>query len=659
MFKSKFPDITTSQQLPYFACWLLVFAATVIAYFPGLSGPFMLDDYSSLARLGDFDGVRNWETFKAFVFGGTSGPTGRPLSLLTFLIDGTNWPTDAAPFKRTNLIIHLLNGAVIGLLIAMVLQAMQYDRGAARWIALVSAAIWLLHPFLVSTTLYAVQRMAQLSTLFMMLGLVAWLRGRMMLPRHPQRAYLWMSMSIPVFTFLAMIAKENGILLPVLIGTVELTVFSAKREFYDRLDKRWIAVFLWLPFLVICAYLLRQVLRPTFFEVLPPRDFSNFERVLTQPRVIFDYLQNWFIPKLYTTGVFQDHVIKSSGLLTPVSTLVSIISVLGLIAFAFFSRLRWPLLSLAILFFAASHMLESTSVNLELYFEHRNYAAVPFLFVPLIALLWNRTSRLMFAGTSLAVLLLVGGFTRYSATVWQTEEGIVEASAIKAPTSARAQVQYAMLLINAGRYDDGLHVLDEAIENIPGDSPYVLIKKITVLCNLDRLEIAEFERVANIVSSRVYDARMLRSYNTFAKRLVEQRCPSITLRSVLPMFTRMLDVPNNSNPSSIEYVHIKLLIGYVHLYLGEIDLAMAAFEESLAARPGASYAMAMAALFASNGFPEQALHLSDIALTQLYTKNNTTLIGQRASESDIREFQKTVRAELEVRQAPNSDPPVQ
>ena len=142
MFKSKFPDITTSQQLPYFACWLLVFAATVIAYFPGLSGPFMLDDYSSLARLGDFDGVRNWETFKAFVFGGTSGPTGRPLSLLTFLIDGTNWPTDAAPFKRTNLIIHLLNGAVIGLLIAMVLQAMQYDRGAARWIALVSAAIW-------------------------------------------------------------------------------------------------------------------------------------------------------------------------------------------------------------------------------------------------------------------------------------------------------------------------------------------------------------------------------------------------------------------------------------------------------------------------------------------------------------------------------------
>ena len=106
-------------------------------------------------------------------------------------------------------------------------------------------------------------------------------------------------------------------------------------------------------------------------------------------------------------------------------------------------------------------------------------------------------------------------------------------------------------------------------------------------------------------------------------------------------------------------MHIKFLIGYVHLYLGEINLAMAAFEESLAARPGASYAMAMAALFASNGLPEQALYLSDMALTQLDTENNTTLIGQRSSESDIREFQKTVRAELEAQRAPNSAPPVQ
>ena len=85
---------------------------------------------------------------------------------------------------------------------------------------------------------------------------------------------------------------------------------------------------------------------------------------------------------------------------------------------------------------------------------------------------------------------------------------------------------------------------------------------------------------------------------------------------------------------------------------------MAEFKESLSTRPGASYAMAMAALFASSGYPEQALELSDIALTQLDTENNVTLIGQRANEADIREFQAIVRADLEAQQGSSNAPPV-
>ncbi len=138
----------------------------------------MLDDYGSIAALGDRGGVKNWETFKAFVFGGHSGPTGRPLALLSFLIDANNWPADPWPFKRTNLGIHLVNGTLLGILTVRILRLLQFDKQDARWIALVCAAYWLLHPFLVSTTLYAVQRMAQLSTLFIFAGLLSYLYGR-------------------------------------------------------------------------------------------------------------------------------------------------------------------------------------------------------------------------------------------------------------------------------------------------------------------------------------------------------------------------------------------------------------------------------------------------------------------------------------------------
>jgi len=160
------------------AGWSTLFLATAFAYYPGLNGPFLLDDFGSIAPLGNLGGVTDWVTFKAFVFGGHAGPTGRPLSLLTFLIDANDWPADAWAFKRTNLLIHLLNGILLGVLVSKILSALNYSRQDTRWIALVSAGIWLLHPFLVSTTLYVVQRMAQLSTLFIFAGLIGHLYGR-------------------------------------------------------------------------------------------------------------------------------------------------------------------------------------------------------------------------------------------------------------------------------------------------------------------------------------------------------------------------------------------------------------------------------------------------------------------------------------------------
>ncbi|MCP4299644.1 MAG: hypothetical protein GY783_03600, partial [Gammaproteobacteria bacterium] len=107
--------------------WAVLFLAATFAYWPGLKGPFVLDDYGSIVELGYLGGVKDWSTFKTFVFGGHGGPTGRPLALLSFLIDANNWPTDPWPFKRTNLVIHLINGALLGVLIARILELLEFD----------------------------------------------------------------------------------------------------------------------------------------------------------------------------------------------------------------------------------------------------------------------------------------------------------------------------------------------------------------------------------------------------------------------------------------------------------------------------------------------------------------------------------------------------
>src|SRR5690348_14370979 len=72
------------------------------AYHPGLSGDFLFDDFANLPALGATGPVDNWATFWRYITSGKADPTGRPLTLLTFLIDARNWPAAPYPFKVTN-----------------------------------------------------------------------------------------------------------------------------------------------------------------------------------------------------------------------------------------------------------------------------------------------------------------------------------------------------------------------------------------------------------------------------------------------------------------------------------------------------------------------------------------------------------------------------
>jgi tetratricopeptide (TPR) repeat protein len=627
--------------------WLMVLILAVIAYWPGLQGPFLLDDFGTLPALGDYGGVVDWETFKLFVLGGTSGPTGRPLSLLTFLADAGNWPAESLPFKRTNLLIHLATGVMLGMLTTLVLKFVNIDKRRVPWIALVSAAVWILHPFLVSTTLYIVQRMAQLSALFVFSGLTLYLYGRLQTAVDSRRGYAVMSAAIGIFTLLALLSKENGILLPVLVGVLELTVVASQAGRFPALNRAWASVFIVAPATVVGLYLVAQFFQDDFLEVIPPRDFSMYERLLTQGRVLADYLQNWFLPKLYTTGVFQDHFIKSTGLFQPVTTIAGLALHLFALAFAFMKRRQFPLVSLAILFFYGSHLLESTTVNLELYFEHRNYMAAAFLFLPLIEFLGRKLNQRSFVLASVALVMLVGGFTRYSAHVWRSLPSMIESSALKAPTSARAQSQYAKLLFYHQRHDAAMAVIDNAIATIPGDDPLLLMNRLYFRCNRNVLDSSDYEAVAERLATLPFDTRATKPYNQFAQEVAIGSCPNIRTAQLEALFTRMLDVPHNGNEQSLEYSHIQFLIGYMRMHARRPDSALSAFEKSLDAKPDPAHAMAMAELLASGGYGEQALRLAARARSLLDggTANNPRP-SHGIKRSDIDGFQEQIRRSL-------------
>src|SRR5678815_3737500 len=102
--------------LPAAASFILLLLAW--AYWPGLAGPFLFDDYGNLDVLGAYGHIRTWPDFLYYLPSGNADPTGRPIALLSFLLDAHSWPADPWPFKRTNLVLHLFNAALLAVVLA-------------------------------------------------------------------------------------------------------------------------------------------------------------------------------------------------------------------------------------------------------------------------------------------------------------------------------------------------------------------------------------------------------------------------------------------------------------------------------------------------------------------------------------------------------------
>ena len=367
-----------------------------------------------------------------------------------------------------------------------------------------------------------------------------------------------------------------------------------------------------------------------------------YERVLTEARILMDYLRHWFVPDLYTAGIFQDHFVKSTGWLSPVTTLLSMIVHVVTISAAFVYRRKLPLLALAVLFFYASHVLESTLIKLELYYEHRNYLATVFLILPVAALLFEKLDRRAFALSGIVIALLLTGFTRYSATLWSSYPTMLTAAAQKAPTSVRAQTRYATFLFDKAEYQASLEVIDRAIGTIPGNHADLLLNRLYMLCRLNILDQQEFEKTAPLLSTMRFQPGLFRLYYLFVAGVADGHCPGLPVEALRSTFVGQLEVPLNRDPDSMRYSQLHYLLGYIDIAVGEPERAESLFDETLRVEPRADTALRMAKDFAARAYLDRALDFSERALGLMSVEGTAVGVG----EADIVAFRNAVQARL-------------
>lgn len=495
------PMRPTAHSLQIVLALACLIVASFFAFRPGLSGPFLFDDIPNLSPLGELP-VDTTAGALQFIFNNPAGPGGRPLPMVSFLADGLTWPTDPEPFKRTNLLLHLLTGLIAFLLARQLLRAGQIAADRADWLALTAAGLWLLHPLQTATVFLVVQRMTILCTAFVLLSLMALLAARQRLLDGQPASALRMCALAALPALLAALSKESAAVLPLLAAALERTIAPLPPTPAGR-RARW--GLLWLPSLAVLAYIASLV---DFLQPIAWRGFSPAERLVTEGHVLLNYLGLILQPGLRTSLYYDNYPVRSvarEGLVVLWPWLL----LLGAALLAWWQRRRAPWLAMAVLFFLAGHALEASPVPLELYFLHRNYLPMFGLLLGLAAsidgLLRSR-QRLRALSPVLAVLslFLLGTLSHSASTIWGDEGRLYNVWALENPGSPRARLSNANYWGVRGHEERALAELRDLLARNPRHLTADLASYY-MECRLGQESPEHWARLRQGIASNAYD----------------------------------------------------------------------------------------------------------------------------------------------------------
>ena len=200
---------------------------------------------------------------------------------------------------------------------------------------------------------------------------------------------------------------------------------------------------------------------PDWFTTYPDRNFSPWERIMTQWRLVWHYLGLYLLPLPSRLHLAYDPLVSRS-LLSPWTTLPGLVAMLGAWALAWRVRLCRPLLGFGILFFFLALAVESTFANLELAFIHRLYLPSAFLVPAGLSLLSPRSLRR--SGVLLLLLLALWSFWTITRNdEWNRAERFWTVDLERGAAPARALNNRGAALTDSGDPAAAIEIFNQAL----------------------------------------------------------------------------------------------------------------------------------------------------------------------------------------------------
>lgn len=456
---------------PWQAAFLL-FLGVVLIYWIGLPGGMLFDDEPNLWSNPRFIfTAHNWENFVSAIWSSQSGPTGRPVSMLTFAIN--QWFSgldDVTPYKITNIIIHGFSTLAAFFLAQRLLTLFEnkyffaQEENNNTKLAVIIALLWGLHPLQLTSVLYIVQRMTSLAGLFSFISLLLYLKAREKQNEGAKFSSYFSPLCASLLLMLAAIlSKESALVLGLYYFLLEVWLLKfagATIQQTQWIKRGYAAVFSIGLILVVCKLWQNPGFILGGYEI---RHFTPSERLLTQTRVLVFYLSQLCLPILSNLSLYHDDFLTSKSFTDPLSTLFCSLfwCVALMLVFIPSLRQRFTLLSFALAWFMVGHVLESTIWPLEMVHEHRNYfPSYGLIFSTVIgaqqfALRYQIREQLQ-KTVVIAFILIFAGITAWRASLWSNPTELAFSELRNHPESSRASYE-------AGRHLVGLYEKEKDI----------------------------------------------------------------------------------------------------------------------------------------------------------------------------------------------------
>ncbi len=436
---------------------ILVLALTLVAHVRGLQGQFVeWDDTSHITRNATIRAV-SFENVRV-MFTRPIAKLYCPLTWLSYAIDYQIWGRDPFGYHLTNLLLHLANTLLVLVLVRKALRG-RYEQATAA--ALLTAAIFGIHPLRVESVAWATERKDVLFAFFYLCALILYWRW---LDGHKRSDY-WVCFGLFVA---AALSKSAAVTFPAVLLLIDHAL--AKRKAWEEK----------IPFFVVSLI----VTAVTFLAqaggkgetVATPEIIPLWARAGLVGYCSLFYVRKFFWP-FHLSAVYPTFDEMHWNVFVGFGYLVTFALITAL---AVAVRRRWPALLPSWLFYviALSPTIGLVPVGIHVVADRYSYVALIGLAVPVsmaivcaIASVHNSAARVALCGVAAVIVAGLVFLSNRRTAVWSNTETLFLNALQENPNCLPAHVNLTVWYTSRKEFDEAIKHGQRAVEIAPYGIP--------------------------------------------------------------------------------------------------------------------------------------------------------------------------------------------